>query len=259
MKKAAAIIITVLYWTASYAQIIPPGLGATRWASWFALGIQQNLNNTNGKGWESTTYIGLARMSHPNDNNLVAKPGVFILNQEFKNKFDKNWEYSLAASYRRQNEYSDDPPYEQEDPSFKQEFRIYARLSYIFKTHFLEISPTLRQEVQKYYTPDFKPPAENLRLRSRFRLKFSVPLTANKVHRVLLFSEQLASASFRTDPKRWTPFGYKDSRFSLYYSLSPKNHPWVVNIGYMNNLMGKHKPTAAHYLGLDLIWKNPFQ
>lgn len=258
MKKRALILAGVIACQFASSQIIPPGLGKTNAASWLAFGIQQDLDTIKGKGWESTTYIGLGRMSSPDNDNPIEKPAIFIFNQEFKNRFQKNWEYSLAFSYRRQDEYASVAPYEHESPSIKQEFRFYGRFSYIAKTGILEITPTFRQEVQKYFNPDFSPYSESLKLRSRFRLKLSFQITPDKTHRIILYSEQLFSTSLMKDPEYWTKFGYKDSRFAAYYSFSPKKIPWTFNLGYMNNLMGNKKPASAHYIGLDLILKNPF-
>jgi len=258
MKKLFP-LITILVGHTLFAQIIPPGLGnATNIANWFAVGIKQDLNSNNGKGWESSTSVGIGSMSSPNNHNPLEKMAIIVLNQEFTNRFHDDWEYSLAFSYRRQNQYSDTEPYEKEDPPFKQEFRLYGKFSYILKTDFVEITPTVRQEVQKYFTPDFGSPSETLRLRSRFRLKFMFPITQDNQHRILLFSEQLFSTSYLHEQKEWTNFGYKDSRFSIYYSLSPKKIPWTFNIGYMNHLIGTKKPTSSHSIGVDMIWKNPF-
>lgn len=252
-----AVFLSLISFSAM-TQVIPPGLGDTKMAGWMAFGIQQDLDTVSGKGWSSTSYFGFGRMSDPDNYNLLQKPAIFILNQEFKNKFSEKWEYSLAFSYRNQKNYSDTEPYERTDPASKQEFRLYGRLSRIFKTSFVEITPTFRQELQKYFTGDFGSYPESFRLRSRFRVKFKVPLSMDEVHKLSLYSEQLFSTSLKTEPNRWTPFEYKDSRFSLYYTLSPKEIPWDFNMGYMNNLIGKKAPFSAHYVGLDLIWKNPF-
>ncbi len=44
----------------------------------------------------------------------------------------------------------------------------------------------------------------------------------------------------------------------LYYSVSPKNSPVMINLGYMNNLVGGIYPYNASYIALDIILKNPF-
>lgn len=257
MQSAKQIFLFIFFTgtiTSLWGQVIPPGMGKINSVGWFAVGINQDLNPLKSN-WQSISYLGIGRTSNPDNNNPLYRPGILILNQEFKNKFHKNWEYILAASYRRQNEYSRSPPYEQSNPDLKQEFRLYGRLSYIIKAGRGAITPAFRQEVQKYYTPDFKHFPESLRLRSRFRLKFELPLSQKKEHRLLLYSEQLFSTSYMNDSGQWTPFEYKDSRFSIYYSLSPKTIPFSFNVGYMNNLIETH---STHYLGVDIVWKNPF-
>lgn len=257
--KNIFLLLCLLFFTGFLArsQVIPPGLGSTKMASWLAVGIQQDLD-TAARGWSSSTYVGVARMSSPDTYHLLEKQGVFVLNQEFKHDFHEDWEYSLAFSYRRQNEYDDHPPFEKEDPGLKQEFRLYGRFSRIFKVSSVEITPTFRQEYQKYFTPDFEVHDEKTRLRSRFRIKVAFPLTADKKHKLSFYSEQLFSTSLQKESREWTPFAYKDSRFSLYYSLSPETIPWTINLGYMNNLVGRKNVSSGHYLGLDFIWKNPF-
>lgn len=242
----------------SFGQIVPPAMDQTNIAGWFAVAIRQELDPIPGKGWQSTTYIGLGRMSNPDNHNPLYKPGVVIVNQEFQNKFHKNWKYSLAVSYRRQNEYSNLAPYDKGDPPSKQEFRLYGRFSYVLETPFVKIEPTFRQEFQKYYTPHFKAYREDTRLRSRFRLKFTFPLTRGKAHKILLYSEQLFAVSRDKELRQWTAFAYTDSRFTLYYSYAPKKIPFVFNLGYMNNLAGVKPATSTHYFGMDIGWINPF-
>ncbi len=238
------------------AQIGPPGMGNVNTGSWFAIGIKQNLDTVDK--WTSTTYLGLARKSDPNNYNPLLNQSHFVINEEVNNRFHEHWEYSLGLSYRLQNLYQSAPPYEKGDPKSKHEFRVYGKFTYLIKTSFIDIAPTLRQEVRKFYTPRFKNYSENMQFRTRFRLKFALPLSENKVHRLLLYSEQLFAISLKEQPKRWTNFKYKDSRFSLFYSLNPKGVPLQFDLGYMHNLVGTKSTYSAHYFAFDIIWKNPF-
>lgn len=244
----------------SSAQIIPPALGEISSGSWLAFGVNQDLDTIKSGGWQSSTYIGIGKLNPAERNNPFKQQGIFVLNQEFHNRFHTNWEYSLALSYRKQEVYSKNEPFIHADPRFKNEFRVYGRFSRLFKTDFVEITPTFRQEIINYFTPDFKDYRESLRLRSRFRLKFAFPLDQQKSHRLIFYSEQLFSISQEKSKskRKWTSFDYKDSRFSLYYSLSPQHIPFTFNLGYMHNLIGKHSTHSAHYIALDMIWKNPF-
>lgn len=241
------------------AQITPPGMSSTNMASWFAVGIRQELDTIPGKGWQSMTYAGIGLKSNPDNYNLVQKPAIFVVNQEFYHQFHHHWQYSIGLSYRRQDKYQDISPYEHLTPSIQQEFRFYSRLSYILKTSRLKFAPTFRQEFRRYFEPNFKNPTEIYQFRSRIRLQLTVNLNTKKTHRLIFSSEQLFSISRTTTPSKWTNFNYRESRFSLYYSYSPEKLPFIVNIGYMNNLVGTKTPTTNHSFGFDIIIENPFK
>lgn len=256
MKKIFWLFYFLFISTFTIGQIGSPGMGKTNTGSWFAVGVKQKLDTLNK--WSSTTYIGLGRKSNPNSYNPVRQPSIFVVSEGFTNHFYENWEYAFGLSYRRQNLYQSSAPYNSSNPRFKQEFRLNGGISYLIKTKFVELTPTLKQDVRKFYRPDFKDYSESWQLRSRFRLKFMFPLTSNKVHRLLLYSEQLFATSLKGDPKEWTKFKYKDSRFSIYYSLTPKSIPFQFDFGYMQDLVGTNSNYSAHYFALDIIWKNPF-
>lgn len=240
------------------AQINPPGIGRANMASWVAIALSQNFGSKNKKNWNSVSYVGLGNMSKPNNDALFSRSSMLIINQEFKNRFKKNWEYSFALSYRQQYEYKDSFPYAKEDPAYKQEFRVYSRISYILlNTKRFRLTPTFRQEVRKFYTPDFGTPGEDWQLRSRIRLQWVTNLDKNKVHRIILTSEQLFSADRDSKNKNLSKFCYQDSRFALYYSYSPKNIPAAFNFGYMNNLIGYKRPYGVNHFAFDVTLVNP--
>src|SRR5699024_767688 len=145
-----------------------------------------------------------------------------------------------------------------DDPRFKQEMRLYGKISYLYKVLNFDITPTLRQEVIKYYTPDFKDYSESLRIRSRFRIKVGLPLDANNIHRISLYSELVVSVCQSGVSNGWGSFNYSDSRFSVYYSWSPLQVPFSIDIGYMYNVVGKEPEYTGNYLGIDFVLKNIF-
>ncbi len=257
VQKVIIVSVLILFSAGLTAQIIPPGLGKTNTSSWLALGITQDLDTLDVGGWKSTTYMGLGTLSHAHQSNPFKDLGIVVLNQEFYHNFAKNWQYSLALSYRQQNLFASEFPFEKATPRYKQEFRWYGRFSHFFRLHRLTITPTFRQEVIKYFTPDFDDYKESWRLRSRFRLKFALALNPEKSQQLLLYSEQLFSLSQHGKTKKWNRFEYADSRFALYYSLRPQKYPIIYNIGYMHNLIGTENTFSGHYLALDIIWKNP--
>ena len=259
MKKYffAGCLLILLVNNYCFAQVTPPGLGKTNAVVWAAIGLRHDMDTV--KKWQSMSYFGVGRKSNPDNYNPLYKPAIVIFNQEFYRQLSTRWQYSLAVSYRRQDEYDDNYPYEYEDPKIKQEFRVYGRFSHIFKTGRLKLVPTFRQEFRKFYAPDFTDVSENLQLRSRFRLQLTVNLDASKIHRLIAASEQLFAVSKNNAPDAWTDFKYKESRFALYYSLSLPARPFVFNLGYMNNVLPGKSTHYGHYIGVDITFVNPFK
>jgi len=238
-----------------YSQIIPAGLGKIDAGSWFALGWQEDIGQNQ---WSSTTYFGVGRRNEEGSMDPFQNHALLVLNQEFKNRFHNRWEYSLAGGYRKQNLSGINNQHPDKRNDYKQEFRMYGRLSYLYRTGNLHITPTLRQELIKYYDSGFKDYSESIRLRSRFRIKFYYPLDSKAQHGIAAYSEQLFSVSQSGISNEWGNFRYSDSRFSLYYSWSPSELPFAINAGYMCNVIGKRGDHTAHYLGVDLLLKNIF-
>ena len=239
-----------------FGQISPPGLGIAKTASWLAVGLRQSLDSTQKK--QSMTYFGLGRMSDPNTTNSFKKPAIFIINQEFYNTFHKRWQYSAAISYRRQNEYLKQSPYSEANPDIKQELRIYGRLSHMWISSRFKFTLTYRQDFRKFFAPDFTEWSESYQFRSRLRGQLTVNLVPTKVHRLIVSAEALFSASRGEVQKSLRNFNYRESRLCVYYSHSPKQIPFVFNLGYMNNLLGNSSYTYVHFIALDIIWENPF-
>ena len=258
-KCIISIILAALFTTSAFAQISPPGLGDANTCSWVAFGVRQKLDSADKT--QSFTYIGMGRESNPSDYNLAKKPAIWVINQEFFRKLRKHWQYSVALSYRQQNEYSDTAPFEKENPGVKQEFRLYGRFAYTKQMNRFKFTTTFRQEFRKFYRQDFENWSEDEQLRSRFRQQISFNIDKNKVHRLLLNAEALCSISQENTggQKEWTAFDYHESRFSFYYTYAPQTSPFLYSIGYMNNLLGKDSFIDVHYLAFDIIWENPFK
>lgn len=257
-KIGLTAIFFIIAFSSSNAQISPPGLGKSNNASWFAFGIKQALDTVHKK--ESTTYIGIGRKSTPDDNDPFNKMAVLVLNQEFSNRYAKHWQYSYAVSYRRQNEYESTAPYDAADPSIKQEFRIYGTYAYLTGSNKLKWKTTFRQEFQKFFNPDFTKSYEDYRLRTRLKTQLNLDLGTEKIHRLIASAEVLFSTSKKFKPtNEWTNFEYKDSRFGLYYQITPRDIPFTFDFGYGYNLIGKgSKTSGVNYLAIDVVWNNPF-
>lgn len=59
-----------------FSQISPPGLGKAHTADWFALGIRQDLDTLDIKGWQSLSYVGMGRKSNPDNYDPHYKPAI---------------------------------------------------------------------------------------------------------------------------------------------------------------------------------------
>ena len=256
-RSILCILFFTLYISTSiFSQISPPGLGKTKAASWLALGLRQVIDSS--KRIQSVSYLGIGRKSGHYDYNLYLKPAIFVINQEFYHQFHPHWQYSLALSYRRQNEYQDIAPYGLDSPPIKQEFRVYGRYSHILKIKCSKIVTTFRQEFRKFYTLDFKNSDDIFQLRSRIRIHVGLDLDKTKMHKLTGSYEALFSSSRENVKQKLSPWAYKESRFCFYYSFSPHKIPVIFNIGYMNNLLGTTVVSDVHYVAFDIILKNPF-
>jgi hypothetical protein len=205
------------------------------------------------------TYAGMGRKSNPDNFNPFHKSAILVLNQEFYHMLPKHWQYSFALSYRRQDEYQVNEPFEHKTPSIKQEFRGYGRLSYVMTGKLLKFIPTLRQEYRKFYDPSFGAINETYQFRTRFRSQLSINLTRNKTQKLILGSEQLFSTSKKQTADHLSKFTYQESRFTCYYSLAPSHWVGTINIGYMNNWVVNGESFDAHYLAVDFIFENPMR
>lgn len=252
----ATLIVAVI--NNSFAQLSPPGLGKAKTASWFAFGLKQSLDSTQQK--ESTTYIGMGRKSGLDESNPMSNLAILVINEEISNHFREHWIYAYALSYRRSNLFEPYAPYEDLDPAIEQEFRAYGRFSYVTGNDGLKWKNTIRQEFRKFYNSDFSNPDETFQLRTRFKTQLNIDLGNQKIHHIIGSAEVLFSISKENYPEnKWSKFGYKETRFGLYYSLSPRDIPLVFDLGYMHNIIGQSDVVDVNYVALDIIWKDPFK
>jgi len=255
LKFFISTILLVVFIPNCYAQLSPPGLGTTQSAFWGAVGVRQHLDSKN----TSLTYVGIGRISDPKGNaDPFKKQSIIVLNQEFYHKLNSHWQYSYALSYRSQNQYSSKEPFDAELPATHQELRIYGRLSYTTKIGSVKWKSTFRQEIRKFYTPDFETVDDDFQLRSRFKTQATIPLDDDSESCLIGSAETLFSIS-NDDTEGWSNFEYKESRFCLYYSYSPDSMPVTFDIGYMNDLIGHgHHIKDANYLAFDIVLENVF-
>lgn len=256
MKSFTATLFIFVY-SFAFTQISPPGLGKANSAFWSAIALRQDFDSL--ETWQSVTYIGHGRKSNPSDRNLFSKNVIWVFNEEIYRAFGANWRISFALSYRHQSQFDevDKQFFVSKTQPYEHEFRYYSRLSKTWRFGRFKFVPTLRQEIRRFYEPGFKESDEQLQFRTRFRLQMTANLTKDKVHRIVFGAESLFSGSIYQD-KQQHGFGYREARFTLYYSLDPPNFPVALNIGYMNNLIGTTHVSDVHYLCVDLIYDDLF-
>ena len=246
------LLVTIVY-SKCLAQFSPPGLGKTKVASWYAVGLKQYLNKE--ENLNSTTYLGLGLISNPDSYNLFKKKSIYVINEEVSHRFKNHWQYSIALSYRWQRKYNSTEPYEKAIPKARQEIRYYNRFSYLNSIQKINYSISYRPELRLFYNPNFSPARESVQFRSRLRGKMSFYLNSLNTSKLSTAVELLFSTS---KTNNWSKFKYKEARFTLYYSMDIPNQDTTLSVGYMNNILGTTNITDAHYLALDLLIKNPF-
>ncbi|MES2487598.1 MAG: DUF2490 domain-containing protein [Bacteroidota bacterium] len=247
-KILYTVLSVVCFMFSGFAQLSPPGLGETNTAFWQAVGVKQQLNDNNAL----LVYAGLGRISGPDSNNPINNADIGVFNAEVYHKLSSHLKYSYALSYRRQNHFDYTLADYAHSPSVTQEFRGYGRLAYTLKDAHAKYSLTLRQELREFYDESFSAQSNELQLRTRFKAGVTVPLD-NHGNGLTGTAEALFSIS--DEPNLgWDHFGYKESRFCLYYTYAPASAPVIFDIGYMNDLMGHgHELTDASYLAVDVV------
>lgn len=257
MKTITTFICLVSFITNIYSQVSPPGLGDANTASWFALGLRQDINAK--QTIESMTYIGIGAKKIEHQKMYLNKPAIWVINQEFFHEMNKNIDLSYAASYRRQMEYEYNSYNNPITSSVQQEFRIYGRFAYAFKLGNIKFKQTARQEFRRFTDQNFNNTDEPLQLRSRLKSQVSFYLDTQKQHKLTADAEALFSNSKNQDNKDWSGLKYKEARFTLFYTYTPKETPLAISIGYMNNLIDKNSTHSVHYTSVDMVWENPFK
>ena len=254
--SCAFVFISIIYQTTSFAQFTPPGLGRIHTATWYALGLKQNLNKKNTV--VSTTYFGVGTTSNPSNYNPFERMGIYVINEEVSHHFATHWQYSGAASYRWQDMYKPFSPYEAASPSGRQEIRFYSRFTYLKSYKKIDLSFTYRPELRFFYNPDFSKYHESIEFRSRFSGKMAYNFDSPHDKKIMLTTELLFATS---KEENWSKWKYKEARISVYYSFNLPSDAVVLSLGYMNDIIGigKNFDIDASYLAFDIAFKEPFK
>lgn len=245
-----------LLWPArAAAQLSPPGLGPAETATWTAIGVRQDLDALRRR--ELMTYLGTGTIRQHDDVNPLGRPSIWVLNQELYDHFRTDLFYSIALSYRRQKQYEPVAPHAAADAPLKQELRLYGRFGRTFGLGRLKLTSAFRPELRGFFGAGLGGHEEPLELRFRLKTQVAWTVDLSGVHRVLASGEVLAAVA-RDREGAWSSLAYRESRLCLYYSISPKRAPLVVDVGYMNDVLGTGAALVdVHYLAVDIVWHSP--
>lgn len=240
--------------TVAHAQISSPGLGTRLNSSaWMAIGLREDLDTSGDM--RLLTYFGIGRQSKPVGFNPFEHPAIIVVNQEFYRKFSDHLQYSVALSYRRQNEYGESMSYSASDPLYKNEIRLYGRFIFFQRIRRAKYTAIARQELRRFYAPGMKDWEEDIQLRTRLKLQQSLNLSPDKVHTLTWGAECLFKYSHHTATGQWSGFKYDETRLTAFYVYAPQHSAWVYSVGYMNNIIGR---SDMSYFMFGVLVKDPF-
>lgn len=241
MRYAIVILLHFAGFLPAVAQISPPGLDDTRAVVWGAVGLTQNL----GAKWQSMVYLGASRESNPTNYSFLSKPAISVIDFSQLYRFNDHWSLSGAVSYRKQNRYNDDPPYEAKNPGIRDERRYYMRLYYRHKIGRIALTYSFRPEFRTYH------PSAIL-YEYRFRLKAQAAISLNKTasSQFIIGDEILTVAE-----PRFADYHYTENRATTYFRHTFKRPRLIADAGLMYQLIDKELIT---HLAFDLIFIDPF-
>ncbi|MBS1681633.1 MAG: DUF2490 domain-containing protein [Bacteroidetes bacterium] len=262
-NKYLFLVFSVIYTfgnTTAYAQLSPPGMEDTHFVLWGAIGINQSI----GKKWFNQSYIGGARFSQPNNNSILKRQAIYVVEQQTYRKFGQHWSLGLCVSLRGQNMYMDDPPYDNEIPSIRREMRYYLRLFYRHKTGRFSFAYSLRPEWRRFYSPDWSHYYESPQM-MRYRAKAHVGISLNpsKTKSFIFMNEFLFVNVQNRQPSgalAWQPLAMSEDRICTYFRQVFTKPAVAVDIGLMQQLNmqnGKFVSDYVHF-AFDVILMDPF-
>ncbi len=242
------------------AQLSPPGLDNTHVVLWGAVGIQQSI----GKKWFNQSYIGASRFSDPNNSQILKKQAIYVIEQQTYRQFGKHWQLAFCWSYRGQDMYSDDPPYDYEIPSLRREIRYYLRVFYRHQKGRFSFAYSLRPEWRNFYSPDWSNFYESPKaLRYRGKAQVGLALGSSKKSSIILANELLfvqVEQRQQSGDLAWTPFTFSEDRISTYYRHAFKKPSITVDLGMMQQINFKNGSLGHDYVhfAFDVLFINPF-
>ena len=231
----------------------------TNAVAWGAIGINQQLSNR----WSVTVYAGAARESDPDNVKPLTKQAIFVVNQETQYKFNAHWQLLLGLSFRSQERYQEQAPYEPQHPAFRDEARYYLRLYYRHNVGKVAMIYSLRPEYRSFYNTRWhtwdKTPLE---LRFRLKVQAAIPLNELKSNQFIVGNELLSATDYERGVDRslhWSHYAFTEDRFTTYFRHIFKKPSLIVDLGLMHQVKfdNGERDYIAH-LAFDVLFLNPF-
>lgn len=244
-----------------YAQVSPPGIDGARVVGWGAIGVSQQLS----PHINLTVYAGGSRQSDPDNTHLLQKAAIFVVNQETMYTFSKAWQLALGTSFRRQDVYTEDEPYNLQHPGIRDELRYYLRLFHKASYRRLAFVYSFRPEYRTFYTNDWDTWKTPLELRFRLKGQVNIPLNESKSNQVIIADEVLTAIDHYKQPdeegNRWSSYHFTEDRFTNYFRHTFQKPSMVVDLGVMHQFWKEKEGHGMHYtayLSFDILFQNPF-
>lgn len=260
MKNFLAQLLVFSITANAFAQISPPGLDGTKVAAWGAVGFSQALSPR----WTAVAYFGGARMSDPDSWFAVKKQSIGVYDQAFQYKFNAKWQASVCTSFRLQNKYEEEAPYEPKNPSYRYELRYYARLYYKQQLGHFAMNYSFRPEFRTFYAPDWVPPTMPVELRFRLKAQTSLPINHAKTNflvggnELLTAIDEYSLAAPSDHHHSWSAYHFTEDRFSLYFRHVFAKSDVILDLGVMEQFKAGRHFDPVSYLAFDLLFQNPF-
>lgn len=259
--KAILFFSVVVSLQHSFAQISPPGVDGAKVVGWGAIGINQQLS----KRWSVTLYTGGSRQSDPDNLNPVRKASIFVVNQESLYSVNSSWQLAFCTSVRIQDLYTDEKPYDLEDPGIRNELRYYLRLFHKRQGRKIQWVYSFRPEFRTFYTHDWEQWSTPLEIRLRLKGQGNIPLNKSKSNQLILANEILSAIDHyqhKTEAHdEWSSYHFTEDRFTNYFRHSFSKPSIIVDAGFMHQFLIDKRNNDVHYtlyLAVDLLIQNPF-
>jgi hypothetical protein len=229
------------------AQISPPGLDDTRTVAWGAIGFSQRI----GTKWQTSFYVGASRESNPDNYSLLAKPAISVIDINQQYRFNEHWQLAGCVSYRRQERYSDDPPYELNNPGMRDEIRYYMRLYYRHKINRVLFTYSFRPEYRTYFNHFHHWDPIPYDYRFRLKAQAALPLNESSSSQFVVGNEILSVAR-----PHFTNYRYTEDRLTTYFRHTFDRPRLITDVGFMYQFLAG-EGLITHF-AFDLIFVDPF-